>query len=144
MTFDELSLCIAIQNAGRCPDTPRSQQQRLDLANRVFPEWVAITGDSVFPFNIDSIVHMDSVIRKNKDTRTKVEVAIRHGTSCFWSNRGKGPCCETAECGHILQNCNGGLMSVENCMIECRSHNNQRGAMSVEEYIRSDLLTQTV
>lgn len=141
MTFDELILCIAVENAGRCPDTPRSQQQRVDLSRRVFPEWVALTGDSFFPFTIDNIVHWDTAIRKNKDTRTKVEVAREHGTHCFWRNRGKGPCSDDAECGHIWQNSKGGPMSVENCMIECRAHNNQRKDMSVEEYIKSTLVT---
>lgn len=141
MTFDELILCMAIENAGRCPDTPRSQQQRVDLSRRVFPEWVALTGDSFFPFTIDNIVHWDTSIRKSKDTRTKVEVAREHGTHCFWRNRGKGPCSDTAECGHIWQNSHGGPMSVENCMIECRCHNNQRREMSIEDYIKSDLST---
>ena len=141
MTFDELTLCIAIENAGRSSDTPRTQRQRVELAGRVFPEYLSLTGDSVFPFTIDDIVRWDTNIRKNKDTRTKVEVAETHGRSCFWVNRGKGPCCETAECGHILQNCKGGPMSVENCMIECRAHNNQRREMSVEAYMKSSLST---
>lgn len=141
MTFDELQLCIAIENAGRSGDTPRTNQQRIELALRVFPEWLRMNADSRFPFSIDAIVQWDTSLRKNKDTRTKVRVARLHGTHCFWANRGKGPCCETAECGHLWQNCKGGPMSEENCVIECRSHNNQRREMSVEEYIQSSKTT---
>jgi hypothetical protein len=141
MTFDELSLCIAIQKAGRCPDTPRTSEQRTRLAIRVFNEWVRIRGESCFPFTIDQIVGCDTMIRKNKDTRTKVAVAQKHGTTCFWEGRDKGPCCDTVECGHLWQNSKGGPLSVANCVIECRSHNNQRRAMGVEEYIKSSLRT---
>lgn len=139
MTFDQLMLCMAIEAAGRCPDTPRSNRQRLELAKRVFPEWLLISGDSVFPFSVDDIVYWDTAIRKNKDTQTKVKVAKAHGVKCFWSGRSKGPCCETAECGHLWQNSLGGPMSVENCVIECRTHNNQRRDMTIEEYIKSSL-----
>lgn len=139
MTFDELALCIAIERAGRCSDTPRTNQQRLDLAMRVFPEWLRMTNESVFPFTIDEIVQWDTNIRKQVNTRTKIEVAEKHGMQCFWNGRGKGCCCNTAECGHLWQNSHGGPLSVENCVIECRSHNNQRRDMSIEEYIRSNL-----
>lgn len=141
MTFNELALCIAIKRAGRSPDTPRTQEQRLDLAKRVMLEWLLMTKESLFPFTIDEIVEADTRIRKNKDTRTKVSVAEAHGAHCFWEGRNKGPCCQEAECGHLWQNSQGGPMSVENCVIECRSHNNQRRDMSVEEYIRSDWTT---
>lgn len=141
MTFDELALCIAIENAGRCSDTPKTNQQRLDLAMRVFQEWLRMQSDSVFPFSIDKIVEWDTSIRKQLATRTKVDVARLHGRECFWLNRGKGPCCSDAECGHLWQNSKGGPLSRENCVIECRSHNNQRRDMSVEEYLQSPLST---
>jgi len=141
MTFNELELCIAIENAGRCPDTPKTQQQRLELAMRVFPEWLRASGDSVFPFTIDEIVQWDTAIRKNKACQTKVEVAQLHGVSCFWKNRGKGPCCQQAECGHLHPNSQGGPLSVENCVIECRAHNNQRRDMTIEKYIVSPQTT---
>ena len=100
-----------------------------------------MTGESIFPFKIDDIVQWDTNIRKQKNTRVKIDVALKHGLDCFWRERGKGPCCDIAECGHLLQNCVGGPMSVENCVIECRSHNNQRREMSIEQYIRSELNT---
>jgi hypothetical protein len=142
MTFDELLLCMAIEKAGRCPDTPRTTEQRRQLAIRVFNEWVALQSDSRFPFTIDQIVDFDTRIRKSKDTRTKVKVAHLHGVKCFWNGRNKGPCCDTVECGHLWQNSFGGPLSVENCVIECWSHNNQRRAMSIEEYIKSPLSTE--
>jgi len=142
MKFDELLLCMAIEKAGRCPDTPRTTEQRRQLAIRVFNEWISLQSDSRFPFTIDQIVDFDTRIRKNKDTRTKVKVAHLHGVKCFWTGRGKGPCCDTVECGHLWQDSLGGPMSVENCVIECWSHNNQRRAMSIEEYIKSSLTTE--
>jgi hypothetical protein len=144
MTFNELLLCMAIDKAGRCPDTPRTSQQRRELAMRVFPEWVFMTQDSMFPFTIDQIVFWDTNIRKNKDTRTKIKVAHCHGVTCFWQHRGKGPCSNEVECGHLLQNWAGGPMAVENCVIECRSHNNQRRERSIEEYIKSGLTTNVL
>lgn len=144
MKFPELILCMAIAKAGRCPDTPRSNQQRRELAMRVFPEWLFIVSDSAFPFSIDDIVHWDTVMRKNKNTQVKVKVAERHGVRCFWEGRGKGACCDEVECGHLWQSCKGGPLSIENCVIECRSHNNQRREMSVEEYIKSSLSTSAV
>lgn len=142
MTFDELALCIAIKRAGRSPDTPKTHEQRIELAKRVMFEWLVMTSESVFPFTIDDIVEADTRLRKSPDTRIKAEVGELHGIRCFWTNRNKGPCCETAECGHLWQNSKGGPLSVENCVIECRSHNQQRSVMSVEEYIRSDLTTE--
>lgn len=141
MTFDELALCIAIENAGRCSDTPKTNAQRQSLALRVFREWLVMHSESIFPFSIDQIVQWDTNIRKQTSTRTKIEVARLHGRCCFWLNRDKGPCCDTAECGHLWQNCFGGPMTKENCVIECRSHNNQRREMSVEDYIKSSLRT---
>jgi hypothetical protein len=141
MTFDELQLCIAIENAGRGKDTPRTNQQRIDLAKRVFPEWLRIVNDSLFPFSIDDIVRWGTALRKSKEMQVKVKVAELHGTRCFWANRDKGPCCETAECGHLWQNSKGGPLSIANCVIECRSHNNQRRELGIEEYIKSNRCT---
>lgn len=144
MTFEELQLCMAIHRAGRGSDTPTKQAQRLALASRVLIEWLSMTGDTKFPFSIDDIVHFATAMRKNKDTRTKVNVALSHGTRCFWESRNKGPCCTNAECGHLVPNSKGGPLSVQNCVIECRAHNNQRRAMTIEEYIRSDLTTEVL
>jgi hypothetical protein len=33
-------------------------------------------------------------------------------------------------------------MTVENCQIECRAHNNQRREMLIEEYLQSNLTTE--
>jgi hypothetical protein len=142
MTFEELQLCMAIDKAGRGSDTPTRQAQRIELALRVVSQWIVMTGESRFPFDVDDIVHCATRMRKNRDTRTKVAVAHAHGIRCFWEGRGKGPCCQNAECGHLWQNSEGGPLSVENCVIECRAHNNQRRAMTIEEYIKSTLTTE--
>jgi len=141
MTFSQLKLCMAIEQAGRCSDTPRAHRDRINLVTRVFPEWVEISGDSEFPFSVDEVVDWDSKLRKSKPTRIKVDVAKNHGVHCFWNGRNKGPCSHEAECGHLVPNCEGGPLEVANCVIECRSHNNQRREMTVEQYISSDLNT---
>jgi hypothetical protein len=33
-------------------------------------------------------------------------------------------------------------LTVENCHIECRAHNNQRREMSIEDYIKSGMTTE--
>lgn len=139
MTFEELDLCLAIEAAGRCPDTPKTHRERIDLVVRVYREWIDIHGDSIFPFSIDDVVRWDTNLRKNKDTRTKVDVAKQHGKRCFWVGRGKGDCSQDVDCGHLVPNVSGGPLSVPNCVIECSFHNRSRGVMSIEEYLRSEL-----
>lgn len=87
---------------------------------------------------IDDVIAIANAIRKNMDTRAKIEVAKIHGTRCFFEGRGKGPCCDIAEVGHLVPSCHGGHLSIENCMIECRNHNNQRRERTIEEYLRSE------
>lgn len=141
MTESELHLCCAI----RLADLGGGDRPTADLRKRaaiaVFGEWLNLTGDSLFPFTIDDIEKWSIRLRKNGDTKTKVDIALAHGTSCYFKNRGKGPCSEEVEAGHILQRCKGGPLSVENGQIECRAHNNQRREMSIEDYMKSNMRT---
>lgn len=138
MKFDELKLMVAIHNAGAgWGDLPTSEK-RFDFSRRVAEEYATITGDVFFPFTIDDVVSVMLRLRKRTSNRKKAEVALRHGWSCFWSGRGKGPCTDEAEVGHLVPNSQGGELSTDNCVIECLGHNRQRGAMTIEQYIQSD------
>lgn len=142
MTFDELKLAMAVGRADLGGGDWISERQRREAACLVYCEWLHQFGRTEFPFRMDDIERLRLALRKNTDTRIKVQVAIQHGATCYFEGRGKGPCSGDAECGHILQKSKSGDLSVENCQIECRAHNNQRRAMSIEEYMASDLTTE--
>lgn len=141
MTFNELKLAIAIHKAQLGGRDLVTSQERKQAACLIYQEWVMHFDDTVFPFTPDDIDQMRLNVRKNTNTKVKVEVAIAHGVECFFSNRGKGQCCSDAECGHLVPRSKGGAMTVGNCQIECRAHNNQRREMLIEEYLQSELTT---
>ena len=143
MTESELKLCCAILRARLGSGDRPTTEKRHHAAIAAFAEWVLMTGDSYFPFSIDDVTSWVLAFRKNKDTQVKVEVAIAKGTTCYFKSCGKGPCSEDIEAGHIVPKSKGGLFTVENLQIECHSHNNQRGVMSIEDYISSGLTTET-
>jgi hypothetical protein len=144
MTERELHLCCAIRKANLGGGDRPTTEQRKQAAIAVFAEWVNLTGTSHFPFSIDTIERWSIRLRKNSETKIKVDIALAHGTSCYFKNRGKGPCSEEVEAGHVWQRCNGGPLSVENGQIECRAHNNQRREMSIEDYLKSNLKTSDI
>lgn len=144
MTRDDLHLCCAIRKADLGGGDRPTSSQRQRAAILVIAEWIALTGDSYFPFTIDDIERWSIALRKSNDTKVKVDIALAHGLSCYFENRGKGPCSNQVEAGHIVQRCNGGPLSVENGQIECWAHNNQRREMSIEDYLKSNLKTSDV
>lgn len=141
MTFDELKLAIAIYKAQLGGRDLVTERERKEAACFIYTEWVMHFDDTVFPFTPDDIERIRLSVRKSTATKMKVDVAIAHGVFCFFSNRGKGPCCSEAECGHLIPRSKGGSLNIENCQIECRSHNNQRREMLIEEYLQSELTT---
>lgn len=141
MTFNELKLAIAIQRANLGGRDLVSDRERLEVACRIYAEWVNYFGEVAFPFNSEDIEKLRLAIRKSDPTKIKVDVAVAHGLTCYFANRGKGPCSDEVECGHIVARSVGGELSVANCQIECRAHNNQRRDMTIEEYLLSPLST---
>lgn len=138
MTFLELRLACAIQHADMGGRDPQSRSDRVRAAKRIFDAFLSLHDDSYFPFTVDEVCHLMSSYRKNKATQTKVDIALKHGSfRCFWESRDKGPCSDEVEAGHLVPASRGGELSVANCVIECRAHNNQRSAMQIEEYIGS-------
>lgn len=144
MTENELRLCCAIRLADLGGGDRPTSDQRKRAAISVVTEWISLIGDSVFPFTIDDIERWSITLRKSPDAKTKVDIALAHGTDCYFKHRGKGPCSSEVEAGHVLQRCKGGPLTVANGQIECRNHNNQRRDMSIEEYMASDLSTESM
>jgi hypothetical protein len=145
MTFEELRLCMAIHRANLGGRDRTRKEDRHRAVGQVFWNWLHLFGDSRFPWAIDDVLHWSMQYRKSKSSRMKVQIALAHGDTCYFKNRGKGPCCGDAEWGHIKPRCRGGSDTVENGQIECRAHNHQRGVngnvMTIEEYLDSPLTT---
>ena len=139
MRFDELQLEVAIHKTEARMD-PLGDEQRMELAKRVFATWVDIYGTSVFPFEIGEIAIAKRRMQKASGKVRAFEIAIEHNQwECFWKNRGKGPCSDEVEAGHIIARANGGgELTIENAIIECSAHNNQRKTMTIEEYLASN------
>jgi hypothetical protein len=142
MKFNELQLEVAIHKTDARFD-PLADEQRTELAKRVFATWVEIFGTSVFPFEIGEIAIAKRRMQKASSKLRAFEIAIEHNQwDCFWRNRGKGPCSDEVEAGHIVARSNGaGDLTIENAVIECSAHNNQRKAMTIEEYLSSPMTT---
>jgi hypothetical protein len=142
MTFTELRLCAAIAKAELGGGDRPTHMKRKEAAGLVMASYLDLFDDSYFPFSIDDVAEWSQRYRKGgEELRIKVQIAMTHGFRCPFQNRGKGPCSVEAEAGHIVQSSRGGPLSVENCWIECRAHNNQRRDMSIEEYLKSDKRT---
>jgi hypothetical protein len=135
MTFDELELLVTIGKLKPGGRDYLTDQERLELVQLVQQQYCLWNRDAHFPYSLDAVVIAYMKYRKNKDTRTKAEIAAAHGTKCFWKHRGKGPCSAEAEAGHLVPKSCGGELSVANCVIECRAHNQERGIMSIEQYL---------
>jgi hypothetical protein len=142
MTESELHLCCAIRLADLGGGDRPTSDQRRRAALAVVTEWLNLTGDTIFPFTIDEIEKWSIALRKSADAKTKVDIALAHGSRCYFKHRGKGPCSDEVEAGHIVQRCKGGPLTVENGQIECRAHNNQRRDMSIEDYMKSSMNTE--
>lgn len=138
MTFDELRLLVAIQRANVVFRDGAADRERLQVCKEVAATFADLTGDVEFPFDRSDVWLQGVSWRKSQDKRTKAEVAFQHGFMCFWVGRGKGPCSDEAEVGHLVPRCHGGELTVANCIIECRNHNNQRRELTIEEYLSCD------
>jgi hypothetical protein len=139
MTFDELRLAMAVRMMNENVRDSAANQEMLSFANRVQQEYARIFQEVCFPFFLDDVRRLATNVRKNKDVRIKADVALAHGVRCFWSGRGMGECSDEAECGHLVPRCRGGELSVANCIIECRRHNNERREKTIEEYLQLEI-----
>jgi len=137
MTFDQLRLLCAIHRAGLDLQDPVTDKERLSLGMAVQRTYADLFDTTYFPWRTEQIVKLFYQWRKSPDTRTKADIAAAHGCRCFWTDRAKGPCCDQAEAGHLVPRCQHGKLSVANCVIECRAHNNQRRERTIEQYLLS-------
>lgn len=137
MRFEELRLLVAI-NSLQPKGDPISDDARVIRAIDVRDEYTRLFGDVFFPWSTSSVMEVCVNWRKQPATRIKAEIAAAHGYRCFWNHRGKGECSDEVEGGHVVPACTGMALTVENGMIECRAHNNQRRERSIEEYLTSE------
>lgn len=142
MKFNELQLLMAIRAMEPGSRDYLTESDRLEFAMQVQRQYSAMFRTVEFPFTVDDVITIYMQLRKNKATQIKADIAFAHGTSCFWLGRGKGPCSDECEAGHLVAACRAGELSVENCIIECRAHNNQRREMTIEQYLNSDKVTE--
>lgn len=140
MRFDELKLLMAI-NSARPKGDPISDDARIITAIDVRDEFTELFGDVLFPWTTSMVMEVFVNWRKQPSTRLKAAIAAAHGCECFWRDRGKGPCSDEVEAGHVIPRCAGAELSVANGMIECRAHNNQRRERSIEDYLTSGDMT---
>lgn len=143
MLFRELKLLIAIRSLRTKSRDYLTAADRLEFAMKVQRQYALLFQTVEFPFSIDDVIAIYMAMRKNKNTRTKGDIAATHGTTCFWAGRGKGDCSDECEAGHLVPACRNGELSVANCIIECRAHNNQRREMTIEEYLISTKTTDS-
>lgn len=137
MKFSKLKLLVAIDRLKPRGD-PVTDKARMRLAMAVRNAYTDMWQDVNFPWSVSEVVELCVAYRKQPSLRTKAQIAAIHGTDCFWKHREKGPCSDDVEGGHVVPRANGaGELTVANGMIECRAHNNQRRARSIEEYLDS-------
>jgi len=86
---------------------------------------------------------MDAWIRFRKSVGRKaeliVETARKHGRHCFYRGRGLGECSDELSIDRIIPGSRGGQYDIRNCVIACLKHNEQRGDLSIEEYLSNAL-----
>ena len=66
---------------------------------------------------MERVVEVWRDLRKVPKTRLKCEVSLTHGSTCFYANRGAGPCCNEVDLDRIIPETRGGQYTVENCII---------------------------
>ncbi len=141
MKFSDLQLLVAVGSLQRKGD-PISDHARFKHAEAVRAKFTRLFRTTCFPWSVSEVMELCIVYRKNITVRVKADIAAKHGFECFWKHRHKGPCCDEVEGGHVVSRADGaGELTVQNGMIECRSHNNQRRERTIEEYLISDDVT---
>jgi hypothetical protein len=143
MNTNELKLCIAIHKAELGGGDRPTGQQRIDAARRVMECYLTTFETTYFPYHMDDIERLSLSMRKSNDTKWKVRIAIAHGWKCFWDGRDCGECSQEIELGHIVSRSDGGNISIANCWIECRDHNNDRRDRTIEDYLKSRCAVST-
>jgi len=142
MKFNDLKLLVAIHRL-RPKGDPISDRQRMKCAVEVRGEYTRMFEEVHFPWTVSEVLEMCVMWRKNRAARVKAEIAAAHGYECFWAQRDKGPCSDEVEGGHVIARAAGsGELSVQNGMIECRAHNNQRRERTIEDYLSCDDTTE--
>lgn len=70
--------------------------------------------------------------RKSQKADLLVELYRRQGATCFYAGRVPGDCCDEVEIDRIVP---GGDYSLSNCVLACRTHNNERRDQTFTSYL---------
>ncbi len=143
MKFDELPLYIAIHQVHTQINEPCSEKwtsthlrdaYKLVLMQLVDNEsWT----DQGIPWSQEHVREAWMKTRKSPDGKIRLicQVALRHGESCFYSNRGVGDCSEDIDLERLIPETRGGIYALKNCVIACSFHNRSRGDTPIEEFL---------
>lgn len=64
------------------------------------------------------------------------ELFMAGDKSCFYSNRGVGPCDDVVTLDRIIPGCRGGEYLRKNCVLCCLKHNSERNDRPIEEWLK--------
>ncbi len=144
MQFSELPLYIAIHQvypqvnepcSDRWTSTHVRDAYKLVLMQLVDNEsWT----DQGIPWSQEHVRQAWYKMRKSPQGKYRLtcQVALTHGKSCFYSNRGRGDCSEDIDLERLIPETQGGQYTIENCIISCSFHNRARGDQSIEQYLQ--------
>ncbi len=141
MTFDELPLYQAVHRVYTSVEKPGSDDwisNSAKTAYRLVLMQIVESGswtEQGIPYSMERVVEVWRDLRKVPKTRLKCEVSLTHGSTCFYANRGAGPCSNEVDLDRILPETRGGQYTVENCIIVCSTHNRSRGDRTIEDFL---------
>jgi hypothetical protein len=143
MTFDELPLYQAVHQVYGSVEKPGSDDwisNSAKTAYRLVLMQIVESGGWTaqgIPYSMERVVEVWRDLRKVPKTRLKCEVALIHGSRCFYANRGLGPCSNEVDLDRIIPESRGGQYTVENCIIVCSTHNRARGDRTIEDFLEA-------
>jgi hypothetical protein len=96
--------------------------------------------DEGIPWSVEQTRTAWRQLRKTAGDKLKLtcEVAVIHGSHCFYDNRGVGECSVEVDLDRIVPESRGGRYSIENCLIACSKHNRSRGDQTIESFLLTE------
>jgi hypothetical protein len=147
MTFDELPLYQAVYRVYGSVEKPGSDDWTSNNAKTAYKlvllqivENEAWTEHGI-PYSMERVVEVWRSLRKDVKVRLKCEASLKHGSPCFYANRGVGACSDEGDLDRIIPASRGGEYTVENRLSVCSTHNRARGDQTIEEYLAAPVLS---
>lgn len=137
MNFKHLKLLVAIELFGEHGRDRLTTEKRLAYAAEIRRIYSRITGDVFFPYSADDVNSFGVRFRKDKKNIQPLAVvaSMYKHCNCFWDGRGVGECCEDAVAGRIYPEANETEINPRTAILECKTHNKDRGDRTVVEYL---------